>query len=82
MKKGKRKMKKVFKLEDLDCANCAAKMEAAIKKLRWPHITRSKQKSILKVAIPKFYISALMLTYLKRKMMLFAFHQCYMPLFF
>ena len=26
-------MKKTFKLEDLDCANCAAKMEAAIKKL-------------------------------------------------
>ena len=26
-------MKKVFKLEDLDCANCAAKMEAAISKL-------------------------------------------------
>ena len=26
-------MKKVFKLEDLECANCAAKMEAAIKKL-------------------------------------------------
>ena len=26
-------MKKAFKLEDLDCANCAAKMEAAIKKL-------------------------------------------------
>ena len=26
-------MKKVFKLEDLDCANCAAKMECAIKKL-------------------------------------------------
>lgn len=26
-------MKKVFKLEDLDCANCAAKMEAAILKL-------------------------------------------------
>jgi len=26
-------MKKVFKLEDLDCANCAAKMEAAIRKL-------------------------------------------------
>ena len=23
-------MKKVFKLEDLDCANCAAKMENAI----------------------------------------------------
>ena len=26
-------MKKIFKLEDLDCANCAAKMEAAIQKL-------------------------------------------------
>ena len=26
-------MKKVFKLNDLDCANCAAKMEAAIKKI-------------------------------------------------
>ena len=26
-------MKKHFKLQDLDCANCAAKMEDAIKKL-------------------------------------------------
>ena len=26
-------MKKTFKLEDLDCANCAAKMEAAVNKL-------------------------------------------------
>ena len=26
-------MKKVFKLEDLDCANCAAKMENAIRKI-------------------------------------------------
>ncbi len=26
-------MKKVYKLENLDCANCAAKMEAAIKKI-------------------------------------------------
>ena len=26
-------MKKTFKLVDLDCANCAAKMEEAIKKL-------------------------------------------------
>ena len=26
-------MKKVFKLQDLDCANCARKMEDAIKKL-------------------------------------------------
>lgn len=26
-------MKKTFKLEDLDCANCAAKMEKAVSKL-------------------------------------------------
>ena len=26
-------MKKMYMLEDLDCANCAAKMEAAIKKI-------------------------------------------------
>ena len=26
-------MKKVFKLKDLDCANCAAKMEEGIKKI-------------------------------------------------
>ena len=26
-------MKKVFKLEDLDCANCAAKMERAVARL-------------------------------------------------
>ena len=26
-------MKKVFKLKDLDCANCAAKMENSIKKI-------------------------------------------------
>ena len=26
-------MKKVYKMEDLECAHCAAKMEAAIKKL-------------------------------------------------
>lgn len=26
-------MKKKFKLDEVDCANCAAKMEAAIKKL-------------------------------------------------
>ena len=26
-------MKKVYKLEDLDCANCAAKMECAIQKI-------------------------------------------------
>ena len=26
-------MKKIFKLEDLDCANCCGKMEAAIAKV-------------------------------------------------
>ncbi len=26
-------MKKIFEMEDLDCANCAAKMEEAIRKL-------------------------------------------------
>ena len=26
-------MKKIYKLEDLDCANCAAKMEDGIKKI-------------------------------------------------
>ena len=26
-------MKKIYKLEELDCANCAAKMEDAIKKI-------------------------------------------------
>ncbi|MDE6068201.1 MAG: heavy-metal-associated domain-containing protein [Treponemataceae bacterium] len=26
-------MRKVFKLEDLDCANCAAKMERAVEKI-------------------------------------------------
>ena len=30
-------MKKVYKMEDLDCANCAAKMEAAISKIEGVH---------------------------------------------
>lgn len=30
-------MKKKFKLQDLDCANCVAKMEEAIKKLPGVH---------------------------------------------
>lgn len=30
-------MKKKFKLENLDCANCAAKMEEAIKKIAGVH---------------------------------------------
>ena len=32
-------MKKKFNLEDLDCANCAAKMEAAIKEI--PGVTNA-----------------------------------------
>lgn len=31
--KGRKIMKKKFKLEELDCAHCAAKMEEAIKKI-------------------------------------------------
>lgn len=30
-------MKKTFKLVDLDCANCAAKMETAIRKINGVH---------------------------------------------
>lgn len=30
-------MKKTFKLTDLDCANCAAKMEAGVKKIDGVH---------------------------------------------
>ena len=33
-------MKKVFKLQDLDCANCAAKMEQAISKIEGVHSVR------------------------------------------
>ena len=43
-------MKKKFKLQDLDCANCAAKMEAAIKKLPGVHdvsISFMTQKMVL-----------------------------------
>ena len=36
-------MKKTFKLIDLDCANCAAKMETAIKKL--PGVTDASVRS-------------------------------------
>ena len=34
-------MKKKFKLTDLDCANCAAKMEAGIKKIDGVKIGRA-----------------------------------------
>lgn len=33
MRKGRTKMRKVFELEDLDCANCAAKMAEGIRKI-------------------------------------------------
>ena len=33
-------MKKVYKLEDLDCANCAAKMERAVAKIHISFITQ------------------------------------------
>lgn len=33
-------MRKTFKLQDLDCANCAAKMEAGIKNLDGVHDAR------------------------------------------
>ena len=58
MKEKRRKlMKKSFKLEDLDCANCAAKMEEAISKL--PGVSRCSvnfmaQKMILEADDDKF----------------------------
>ena len=50
-------MKKTFKLVDLDCANCAAKMEDAIKKL--PGVTNAsvnflQQKLTLEAADDQF----------------------------
>lgn len=50
-------MKKTFKLEDLDCANCAAKMEAAIAKI--PGVTKvtvnfMAQKMILEAPDEQF----------------------------
>ena len=33
MKKGMDNMKKTYRMQNLDCANCAAKMERAIQKL-------------------------------------------------
>ena len=50
-------MKKKFKLTDLDCANCAAKMEEAIKKL--PNVTSAsvnflQQKFTLEAPDDKF----------------------------
>lgn len=51
-------MKKTFKLIDLDCAHCAAKMEEAIKKL--PGVTNAsvnflQQKFTLEASDDQFY---------------------------
>jgi len=45
-------MKKVFKMQDLDCANCAAKMEAAISKI--PGV----QKAIMNFMTQKLTLEA------------------------
>lgn len=45
-------MKKVFKMQDLDCANCAAKMEAAISKI--PGV----QKAVMNFMTQKLTIEA------------------------
>lgn len=45
-------MKKIYKLEDLDCANCAAKMERAIQKLEGvisANVNFMSQKLIIEV---------------------------------
>ena len=50
-------MKKTFKLEELDCANCAAKMERAINEL--PDVTAATvnfmaQKLVVEISDEKF----------------------------
>ena len=45
-------MKKVFKMQDLDCANCAAKMEAAISNI--PGV----QKAIMNFMTQKLTLEA------------------------
>lgn len=50
-------MKKKFKLEDLDCANCAAKMEEAIKKIVGVHdatVSFMTQKMTIEAEADKF----------------------------
>ena len=45
-------MKKVYKLEDLDCANCAAKMERAVAKIEGVssiHISFITKKMIIEL---------------------------------
>ena len=41
-------MKKTFKLQDLDCANCAAKMERAIQQVEgviWKEVKKKAKKA-------------------------------------
>ncbi|MEY8333985.1 cation transporter [Lachnospiraceae bacterium 47-T17] len=50
-------MKKKFKLEDLDCANCAAKMEEAIQKIDGVNaasVSFMNQKLIIDAADDRF----------------------------
>lgn len=50
-------MKKKFKLEDLDCANCAAKMEEAIKKIEGvsdANVSFMAQKMTIEAADDRF----------------------------
>ena len=50
-------MKKTFKMQDLECANCAAKMEAAIRKLPGVHsasISFLTQKFVLEADDDRF----------------------------
>lgn len=45
-------MKKTFNLEDLDCANCAAKMEDAIKKIdgvKFASVSFMTQKLVIEI---------------------------------
>ena len=51
-------MKKKFKLQDLDCANCAAKMEDAIKKIDGvndANVSFMTQKMTIDAEDDKFY---------------------------
>lgn len=57
MRKGRIKMKKVFELEDLDCANCAAKMAEGIKKIEgvtYADVSFISQKLTLEADDDKF----------------------------
>ena len=50
-------MRKTFKLDELDCANCGAKMEAAIKKIDGvvdAKITFMTQKLVVEAEEPRF----------------------------